>query len=256
MQNEQGKNGEFYTRDNVVWKSPIYKRNETDDGDVITVGFPVCTASEWIDAETIAGILTEYEASNKKRWRCFHCDDVFTTEHAARLHFGATDASEPACKIKMGAEGSLVTALRRAEGELADAWAAIHNESTEAAKAYYSQQSRHQEQLRATEELGFERGLAAGREEYDMACAEANKAGYGLCMIAETIEALAEERSILQSREEKSKKAIAYLLNRFLRDDKLYYQIGYGTEAFRLLTDAYAAMTGENVDEVERRYGR
>lgn len=59
----------------------------------------------------------------------------------------------------MGAEKSLLVALRRAETELQDAWAAIHNENTEAAKAYYAQQSRHGEQLRAAEELGFERGI-------------------------------------------------------------------------------------------------
>jgi len=53
---------------------------------------------------------------------------------------------------------------------------------------------------------------------------------------------------------EKSRKAIAYLLNRSQRDDKLYYQIGWGTEAFRLLTDAYAELTGEDATEVERRY--
>ncbi|NTA80787.1 hypothetical protein G6L13_09845 [Agrobacterium tumefaciens] len=91
-------------------------------------------------------------------WRCFHCDEVFYTEQDARLHFGMDQCSDPACKIKMGAEKSLLVALRRAENELQDAWAAIHNENTEAAKAYYAQQSRHGEQLRAAEELGFERG--------------------------------------------------------------------------------------------------
>ncbi|MGN7710808.1 hypothetical protein [Agrobacterium radiobacter] len=95
-----------------------------------------------------------------KEWRCFHCDEVFTTEHDARLHFGMDQCSDPACKIKLGAEKSLLVALRRAETELQDAWAAIHNENTEAAKAYYAQQSRHGEQLRAAEELGFERGIA------------------------------------------------------------------------------------------------
>lgn len=98
-------------------------------------------------------------------WRCFHCDEVFHDTNAAKLHFGMDQCSDPVCKIKLGAEGSLVKALRRAEGELADAWAAIHNESTEAAKAYYAQQSRHGEQLRAAEELGYERGLADGRAE-------------------------------------------------------------------------------------------
>ena len=99
-----------------------------------------------------------------KNWRCFHCDEVFYDEHSAKLHFGMDQCSDPACKIKMGAEGSLVNALRKAEAELADAWLAIHNESTEAAKAYYAQQSRHGEQLRAAEELGYERGLADGRK--------------------------------------------------------------------------------------------
>ncbi|ASV44794.1 hypothetical protein PP899_gp49 [Agrobacterium phage Atu_ph08] len=93
-------------------------------------------------------------------WRCFHCDEVFYTEQDARLHFGMDQCSDPACKIKMGAEKSLLVALRRAETELQDAWAAIHNETTESAKAYYAQQSRHGEQLRAAEELGFERGIA------------------------------------------------------------------------------------------------
>ncbi|MXN51863.1 hypothetical protein GR158_12095 [Shinella sp. AETb1-6] len=53
----------------------------------------------------------------------------------------------------------------------------------------------------------------------------------------------------------KAETAISYLLNRSRRDDKLYYQIGFGTEAFRLLTDAFAALTGEEVAVVERRYG-
>ncbi|UXS01137.1 hypothetical protein [Agrobacterium tumefaciens] len=93
-------------------------------------------------------------------WRCFHCDEVFTTEQDARLHFGMDQCSDPACKIKLGAEKSLLVALHRAETELQDAWAAIHNESTEAAKAYYAQQSRHGEQLRAAEEHGYERAVA------------------------------------------------------------------------------------------------
>lgn len=64
------------------------------------------------------------------------------------------------------------------------------------------------------------------------------------------------ERNLAERQVEKAKTAIAYLLNRSQRDDKLYYQIGRGTEAFRLLTDAYAEMTGEDADAVERRYGK
>lgn len=54
---------------------------------------------------------------------------------------------------------------------------------------------------------------------------------------------------------QKSAKAIAYLLNRSRSNSDLYYQIGFGTEAFRLLTDAHAALTGEEVSAVEKRYG-
>lgn len=102
----------------------------------------------------------------KKTWRCFHCDEVFKDATDAREHFGASEEQEVACRIKMGAEGSLVTALRRAEADLAEAWAAIHNENTEAARAYFSQQTRHHEQLAATENLGYERGLADGLKYY------------------------------------------------------------------------------------------
>lgn len=100
----------------------------------------------------------------ERAWRCFHCDDVFTSERCAAAHFGRDESCEPACRIKAGAEGSLVVALRRAEKDAADAWAAIHNETTDSAKAYHAQASRHHEQLRITEELGYERGLADGRE--------------------------------------------------------------------------------------------
>lgn len=92
-------------------------------------------------------------------WRCFHCDETFTDEHCARLHFGNDEGRTPACQIK-GSEGSLVEALRRAENDAADAWHAIHNETTDAAKAYFAQNARHQEQLRAVEQIGYDRGIA------------------------------------------------------------------------------------------------
>lgn len=98
-------------------------------------------------------------------WRCFHCNEVFTDRRLAADHFGATEDSQPACQIKAGAERSLVAALRNAEREVAEVWQAIHDESTDAAKAYYNQQNRHREQLMAAEEAGYERGLADGRDE-------------------------------------------------------------------------------------------
>ena len=92
-------------------------------------------------------------------WRCFHCDETFTSRHCAAAHFGADETAEPACKIK-GGEGGLLEALRRTESQLADAWHSVHTESGEAARAYYTQNARHREQLIAVEQTGYERGLA------------------------------------------------------------------------------------------------
>jgi len=124
-----------------------------------TAGCEYCVDGLQADGETPCPCCVNSAPAPAKEWRCFHCDEVFTTQNDARLHFGMDQCSDPACKIKLGAEKSLLVALRRAETELQDAWAAIHNETTEAAKAYYAQQSRHGEQLRAAEELGFERGI-------------------------------------------------------------------------------------------------
>lgn len=96
-------------------------------------------------------------------WTCFHCGETLTTEGAARDHFGFEPSADPACRIKAGAERGLVMALRKAEKAAADAWHAIHSEGTDAARAYYAQTERHSDQLRQMEELGYERGLADGR---------------------------------------------------------------------------------------------
>lgn len=62
-----------------------------------------------------------------KEWRCFHCDEVFTTIGAAEEHFGTTEGAEPGCKIDQVAveEGGkpergrgLLMALRKAEAEI------------------------------------------------------------------------------------------------------------------------------------------
>lgn len=94
-----------------------------------------------------------------RQWRCFHCDEVFKTEWSARDHFGHTEDASPACQIKAGELG-LVSALRAAERDASDAWFALQNESTTTAKAFRAMQSRHQQQLTAMEQIGYERGLA------------------------------------------------------------------------------------------------
>lgn len=97
-------------------------------------------------------------------WTCFHCGETFTTPGAARDHFGFDPASEPACRIKLGAERGLVMALRKAEAEVADAYSKLHDESGGAVGAMRAMATRHAAQLREIEEAGYERGLADGRK--------------------------------------------------------------------------------------------
>lgn len=50
-------NGEYYVQGDAVWRAPIIKRRPTG-GAEITVGFRVCDASPWVNAEDIARCLT------------------------------------------------------------------------------------------------------------------------------------------------------------------------------------------------------
>lgn len=98
-----------------------------------------------------------------REWRCFHCDEVFTDAQCARLHFGIDESHTPACLIA-GAEGGLLKALRDAEEQADEAIQRMHDESTDAAKAYHRQRTRHTQSLIAAEEAGYEKGLRDGRE--------------------------------------------------------------------------------------------
>jgi flagellar biosynthesis/type III secretory pathway protein FliH len=104
------------------------------------------------------------ELVEQKKWRCYHCDELFTSERCAREHFGRDEGSTPACIIK-GADGGLLRALRDAEEQADNAIQMMHDESTDAAKAYHQQRCRHAQALMAAEEAGYERGLADGRSE-------------------------------------------------------------------------------------------
>lgn len=99
---------------------------------------------------------------DRKKWRCFHCDEVFTSRFKAQEHFGLDEYSTPACRIS-GAATGLITALREAEEAAADAIFKLHNESSEAAKAYWTMTARHSQALVRADELGYERGLRDGR---------------------------------------------------------------------------------------------
>lgn len=49
----------FYVKGDVVFKRPVHRK--VTGGTNITMGFPVCTASEFVSAKAIAAIFNENE---------------------------------------------------------------------------------------------------------------------------------------------------------------------------------------------------
>lgn len=90
----------------------------------------------------------------RKQWRCFHCDEVFTSYKLAREHFGADEGKDAACQLKSH-EGHILTALRKVEDQL-DRY---RDEDSDLMRAMYALEADHQDALRRAEEQGYEKGL-------------------------------------------------------------------------------------------------
>jgi len=93
-------------------------------------------------------------------WRCFHCGATFTKAQArwAGEHFGRSEADTPVCMMRVPGEGSLLTALRNAQVELAR----YRQEDSDLIRAMTSQAADHAQLLRREEEKGYARGLKDG----------------------------------------------------------------------------------------------
>lgn len=89
----------------------------------------------------------------RKQWRCFHCDEVFTSPQCATTHFGYGDGL-PACKIK-SYEGHLVTYIRKLEDQLAS----YRSEDSDVMRSIYSMEADHRQALIRAEEEGYKRGV-------------------------------------------------------------------------------------------------
>ncbi len=103
-------------------------------------------------------------------WRCFFCDEEFTTRGAAAEHFGRASSlgyPEPGCylKVKGGGERGLLAELRRTEDELARALEAVHDATLDAQQDMRNMQGRHSHALQRAEEAGYQRGLEDARKE-------------------------------------------------------------------------------------------
>ena len=58
MSEQTFNDGRYYAKGDVVWKSSVKTRND-DNTTSYTLGFPVCTVSPYVDAETVAEVLNQ-----------------------------------------------------------------------------------------------------------------------------------------------------------------------------------------------------
>lgn len=89
----------------------------------------------------------------RKQWRCFHCDEVFTSRRCAASHFGA-DGDVPACKIKAH-ETYLVNYIRDLEQQLAR----YRVDDSDVMRSIMALEADHRQELQHAEEQGYARGV-------------------------------------------------------------------------------------------------
>ena len=82
-------------------------------------------------------------------WRCFHCDEVFTDEDAARQHFGRFEDQDPIC-------GVTAERYREVERQLDE----YRTESDAQSRFFYEMGHKHNVAVRDAEQKGYDRGLA------------------------------------------------------------------------------------------------
>lgn len=90
----------------------------------------------------------------RTKWRCFHCDEVFTSRLCAVAHFGRDESKPVACQIKAH-EGHLVNYIRKLEAEL-DRYRA---EDGDVMRSIYTLEADHRQALIRAEEDGYNRGV-------------------------------------------------------------------------------------------------
>lgn len=90
----------------------------------------------------------------RKKWRCFHCDEVFSSRQFAVIHFGLDGTALPACKIAAH-EGHLITYIRDLEARL-DRYRA---DDSDVMRSIYTLEADHRQALSRAEEEGYNRGV-------------------------------------------------------------------------------------------------
>jgi hypothetical protein len=93
----------------------------------------------------------------RKQWRCFHCDEVFTDQFAAGIHFGADQAATCACVLPH--EQHLVEHIRNLEAQL-DGY---RDDRDKVMQSIMTLETEHRRALQDEEEKGYGRGLKDAR---------------------------------------------------------------------------------------------
>ena len=124
----------------------------TSDVSMLVQSFMVAHASTVLKALRTAAKAKEAEAAHS--WRCFHCDEVFTTVEAAGEHFGPNCICSPACQID-------IAEYRRME----EVHARHVAEDSEMGRKFHGMRADHMRDLIAEEQKGYDKGLADGRKE-------------------------------------------------------------------------------------------
>lgn len=101
-------------------------------------------------AEKLAALIAAVRAP---QWRCFHCDECFTTADSAMEHFGRTERQSPACQID-------ITEYRAMEQRML----AYTQEDADIHREMHARLSDHQLALVREEERGYSRGLADAKK--------------------------------------------------------------------------------------------
>lgn len=92
---------------------------------------------------------------SRKKWRCFHCDEVFISFKCAQSHFGSDESKMPGCQLK-GHERHLVDYIRDLEDQL-DGYRA---DDSHVMRSIYTLEADHRQALIRAEEAGYNRGVA------------------------------------------------------------------------------------------------
>ncbi len=100
--------------------------------------------------------------TDKREWRCFFCDEVFTDRKEAALHFGCEVTDQAACRTVTADEKGLLLIIADQAKQLWQ-W---RNECDPLGQVLSLIDSKLSRDTRDAEERGYQRGLEDGRRDW------------------------------------------------------------------------------------------